>query len=252
MSHAAEPGGPPPPCRPAGRRPDRRRPARRPGPAGPGRRRGGPAPARADGLGRLPPGPRPPRRRGRLPGHVPRPRPPGRRGPPAGSCSATGCTASPGGRRVQGPDVAAAKRAGGRRSWPMSPTLGRRRHDWTDLRPVLDQELERLPDRLPAPLVLCDLEGLTRPEAARRLGWPDGTVASRLAAGRRKLADRLARRGIALSGGALDRHADRTRDRPRPRRPVRRDRPRLGRTSPTRPRPWRPRPRSSPNRWSEP
>jgi RNA polymerase sigma factor (sigma-70 family) len=75
--------------------------------------------------------------------------------------------------------------------------------DWADLRPVLDQELERLPDRLRAPLVLCDLEGLTRPEAARRLGWPDGTVASRLAAGRRKLADRLARRGIALSGGAL-------------------------------------------------
>jgi RNA polymerase sigma factor (sigma-70 family) len=75
--------------------------------------------------------------------------------------------------------------------------------DWADLRPVLDQELERLPDRLRAPLVLCDLEGLTRPEAARRLGWPDGTVASRLAAGRRKLADRLARRGIVLSGGAL-------------------------------------------------
>ena len=75
--------------------------------------------------------------------------------------------------------------------------------EWADLRPVLDRELDRLPDRLRAPLVLCDLEGLTRPEAARRLGWPDGTVASRLAAGRRKLADRLARRGIVLSGGAL-------------------------------------------------
>ena len=97
--------------------------------------------------------------------------------------------------------------------------------DWVDLRPVLDQELERLPARLRAPLVLCDLEGLTRPEAARRLAAADGTVASRLAAGRRKLADRLARRGIVLSGAPRG-HADRSRHRPRPASVVRRDRPR--------------------------
>ncbi len=72
-----------------------------------------------------------------------------------------------------------------------------------DLREILDEELARLPDKFRAPLVLCDLEGRTRKEAARQLGWPDGTVASRLAAARKLLAGRLARRGLALSGGVL-------------------------------------------------
>jgi RNA polymerase sigma factor (sigma-70 family) len=75
--------------------------------------------------------------------------------------------------------------------------------EWTDLRPLLDRELERLPDKYRAPVVLCDLEGKTRQEAARRLGWPEGTVCSRLSVGRKKLAARLARRGLALSGGVL-------------------------------------------------
>src|SRR5262245_35048102 len=74
---------------------------------------------------------------------------------------------------------------------------------WADLRPVLDLELERLPAKFRAPIVLGDLEGKTRPEAARRLGWPEGTVNSRLAIGRKKLAARLTRRGLALSGGVL-------------------------------------------------
>ena len=74
---------------------------------------------------------------------------------------------------------------------------------WADLRPVLDRELERLPAKYRAPIILCDLEGMPRSEAARRLGWPEGTVNSRLSIGRRKLADRLARRGLALSGGLL-------------------------------------------------
>jgi RNA polymerase sigma factor (sigma-70 family) len=75
--------------------------------------------------------------------------------------------------------------------------------DWTDLRPILDRELERLPDKYRAPVILCDLEGKTRQEAARRLGWPTGTLCSRLFAGRKKLRARLARRGLALSGGLL-------------------------------------------------
>jgi RNA polymerase sigma factor (sigma-70 family) len=74
---------------------------------------------------------------------------------------------------------------------------------WADLRPVLDRELERLPAKYRGPIVLCDLEGKTRQEAARRLGWPEGTVNSRLSIGRKKLAARLARRGLALSGGVL-------------------------------------------------
>lgn len=74
---------------------------------------------------------------------------------------------------------------------------------WADLRPVLDHELERLPNKYRAVLVLCDLEGKTRPDAARQLGWPEGTVNSRLSIGRKKLAARLARRGLTLSGGIL-------------------------------------------------
>jgi hypothetical protein len=72
-----------------------------------------------------------------------------------------------------------------------------------ELHKVLDQELERLPDKYRVVVVLCDLEGKTRKEAARHLSLPDGTVASRLAAARTMLAKRLTRRGFVLSGGTV-------------------------------------------------
>jgi RNA polymerase sigma factor (sigma-70 family) len=71
-----------------------------------------------------------------------------------------------------------------------------------ELWPVLDQELGRLPEKYRAVVVLCDLEGKTRGEAARQLGCAEGTVASRLARGRAALAGRLARRGFTGACGA--------------------------------------------------
>jgi RNA polymerase sigma factor (sigma-70 family) len=74
---------------------------------------------------------------------------------------------------------------------------------WSELRPLLDKELSRLPEKFRLPVVLCDLEGLPRRQVARQLGLPEGTLSSRLHTGRRTLAQRLSRYGFALSGGAL-------------------------------------------------
>jgi RNA polymerase sigma factor (sigma-70 family) len=72
--------------------------------------------------------------------------------------------------------------------------------DWL---PLLDQELSLLPEKYRAAIVVCDLEGRTRKEAARLLGIAEGTLSSRLARGHALLARRLASRGVTLSGGGL-------------------------------------------------
>jgi RNA polymerase sigma factor (sigma-70 family) len=77
------------------------------------------------------------------------------------------------------------------------------RNPWDDLQPVLEQELSRLPDKYRIAIVLCDLEGKTRKQAARQLGWPEGSVSSRLSRARSMLAKRLTRLGIVLSAGSL-------------------------------------------------
>ena len=74
---------------------------------------------------------------------------------------------------------------------------------WREVRQALDEELQRLPDRLRSPLLLCYLSGLTRDEAAKQLGWSLGTLKRRLEDGRNVLRTRLERRGIAGVGLAL-------------------------------------------------
>lgn len=72
-----------------------------------------------------------------------------------------------------------------------------------DLRAVLDRELASLPEKYRSAIVLCDLEGWSRKDAARQLRLNEGTLSSRLATGRRLLGTRLARRGLRLSATAL-------------------------------------------------
>ena len=72
-----------------------------------------------------------------------------------------------------------------------------------ELRELVREELDRLPDNYRLPVTLCYLQGLTHQEAAQRLGWPVGTVKVRLVRARRLLRERLDRRGVGLSVSLL-------------------------------------------------
>jgi RNA polymerase sigma factor (sigma-70 family) len=114
--------------------------------------------------------------------------------------------------------------AGRTASWLRTTAIRRRRHERrcaasdaarsvtvrtprdSDRDAAVHEELNRLPEKYRAPIVLCDLEGRTHQEAAQFLGWPIGTVKSRHSQGRRLLRDRLMRRGwgLAIAGAFVE------------------------------------------------
>ena len=88
----------------------------------------------------------------------------------------------------------------------MRPAPSKSGHRDLDLDAAVHEEVNRLPEKYRAPVVLCDLEGRTHQEAARFLGWPIGTVKSRQSQGRGLIRDRLLRRGLglAVAGAVVD------------------------------------------------
>src|SRR5262245_36514235 len=72
-----------------------------------------------------------------------------------------------------------------------------------DLRRVLDQELQRLPEKYRAAVVLCYFEGKTPEEAAQLLHCQTGALKMRLSRAREMLRNRLTRRGVTLSAGGF-------------------------------------------------
>jgi RNA polymerase sigma factor (sigma-70 family) len=106
---------------------------------------------------------------------------------------------------------AARRRARERQAVRMAQTQGSPASEASDWHPILHDEVNRLPAKYRAPVVLCYLQEKTLEQAARELGWPVGTVKGRLARARALLQTRLARRGMALGtaglAGALARDA---------------------------------------------
>ena len=74
---------------------------------------------------------------------------------------------------------------------------------WRELERIIVEEVHALPEKYRLPVLLCYWEGLTNEEAAVRLNWPAGTLKTRLHKARRLLHERLTRRGVSLSIGAL-------------------------------------------------
>jgi protocatechuate 3,4-dioxygenase beta subunit len=98
-----------------------------------------------------------------------------------------------------------AKRAAARRrqhesqanpTQPRDPALSAA---WKELQVLLDEEIQRLPEGLRAPFVLCCLENTSYAKAAQQLGLQEGKVRNRLGRARKRLQERLTRRGVSLT-----------------------------------------------------
>lgn len=81
----------------------------------------------------------------------------------------------------------------------MSPAEPISESAWREVLTILDEEVQRLSERQRAAFVLCSLEGKSLAEAARQLGWKEGTLSGTLSRAREQLGRRLARRGVTLT-----------------------------------------------------
>jgi RNA polymerase sigma factor (sigma-70 family) len=100
-------------------------------------------------------------------------------------------------------DEALRRRKHERQAASLANQQSRPEESWDEVRPIIDEEVNRLPEKYRQPIVLCYFEGKTYEEAAQLLGWPAGTASARLARARELLRSRLTLRGVALSSTAL-------------------------------------------------
>ena len=63
---------------------------------------------------------------------------------------------------------------------------------------MIAEELSGKPEKYRLPIVLCYWKGHTHEQTADRLGWPVGTVKTRLVPAHKILRGRVHRRGLSL------------------------------------------------------